>query len=63
MCHRKTKFIEKIWNEYPRFQIEKLRTERGFWVSEDKDKDNGGEYKGLKSESKEDEHTRGIVVL
>lgn len=47
-------------------QIEKLKTERGFWVFEDKDKNDnngGGEYKGLKSESKEGEDKRGIVVL
>ena len=24
VCHRKAKFIEKIGNEYPRFQIEKF---------------------------------------
>ena len=30
VCHRKTKFIEKIGIEYPRFQIEKLRTDRAF---------------------------------
>ena len=47
-------------------QIEKLRTERGLWVFEDKDKNDnngGGEYQGLKSEIKEGMDKRGIVVL